>query len=70
MSQHQEKNKKKWKNNGDSWYFSCYYIDIYGNRKRHKSGLYKNKKIAKEEERKFLNKVEIDLYHLILHLKN
>lgn len=44
------------KTNGKrSWYFRCYYTDIYGNRKQRNQGHYFSQKEALEEERKFLN---------------
>ncbi|MBR2708526.1 MAG: Arm DNA-binding domain-containing protein [Bacilli bacterium] len=46
----QEKNKKKWTNDGRSWYYTYSFIDEYGNRQRSRSKLYKTKKEAKEEE--------------------
>ncbi len=38
------------------WYYSCYYTDVYGNRKRKKSKMYTSQKEAEEEERHFLVK--------------
>lgn len=44
------------KTNGKrSWFFRCYYTDIYGNRKQRNQGYYFTQKEALEEERKFLN---------------
>ena len=56
MPVYQEKDKKKWTKDGRSWYYKCYYINIYGNSKRKVSKLYKTKKEAQEAERKFLEK--------------
>ncbi|MBO6243608.1 MAG: site-specific integrase [Clostridia bacterium] len=63
MSQIQEKNKKKWSKDGRSWYFACYYNNIYGERKQKKSKLYFTKKEAKEAEIEFLKALnkEIDI---------
>ncbi len=30
MPAYQEKNKDKWTKDGRSWYFRCYYTDMYG----------------------------------------
>lgn len=58
MPVYQEKNKKKLPKSGYSWYFRCYYTDMYGNRKQKQSKMYVSKTIAKDEERKFLNDVK------------
>ena len=58
MPVYREKNKKKWTKDGRSYYFRCYYTDMYGNRKQKESKLYKLSSEAKEAEREFLNKVE------------
>lgn len=53
--QKKDKNGKILKNTkGNSWYYKCYYTDIYGNRKQRLSKLYKLSKDAKEAERVFL----------------
>ena len=59
MPVYREKNKKKWTKDGRSYYFKCYYNDIYGNRKQYKSKLYKLSSDAKAAEREFINKVNI-----------
>lgn len=56
MPSYQEKNKKKWTKDGRSWYFRCYYTDVFGNRKQYESPKYYTKKEANEEEHKFLTK--------------
>lgn len=43
---------------GRSWVFRVYYIDEDGNRQQKKSKRYLTNKIARDEERNFLNKVE------------
>ena len=58
MPVYQEKNKNKLPKNGNSWYFRCYYIDIYGNKKQMQSKMYKSKTIAKDEELKFLTSIK------------
>ncbi len=58
MPVYQETNKKKIPKNGYSWYFRCYYNDIYGRKKQKQSKMYKSRTIAKDEERKFINNVE------------
>ena len=57
MPVYQEKNKNKLPKNGCSWYFRCYYLDLYGKRKQKQSKMYTTKKVAQEAEREFLNKV-------------
>ena len=54
MPVYREKNKKKWTKDGRSYYFKCYYTDIYGNRKQKESKLYKLSSEAKDAEREFL----------------
>lgn len=58
MPVYREKNKKKWSKDGRSYYFRCYYTDMYGNRKQKESKLYKLSSEAKEAEREFLNNSE------------
>ena len=58
MPVYREKNKNKWTKDGRSYYFRCYYTDMYGNRKQKESKLYKLSSEAKEAEREFLNNVE------------
>ena len=58
MPVYQEKNKNKLPKNGYSWYFRCYYTDLYGNKKQMQSKMYKSKTIAKEEELKFLTSIK------------
>jgi len=60
MAVYQEKDKSKWTKDGRSWYFRCYYTDMYGNRKQKVSKMYSRKKDAEEEERTFLSKVSTD----------
>ena len=43
---------------GRSWIFYCYVSDVYGNKTRYKSKKYKTKEEAKEEEIRFLAKVD------------
>ena len=50
--------KEKWTKDGRSWYYLCYYKDVYGERKRKKSKLFALKKDAIQAERDFLNSVE------------
>lgn len=60
MAVYQEKdkdNKPIKTNDGRSWYFRCYYSDIYGNRLQKKSKKYFKKSEAEEAERQFLNLV-------------
>ncbi len=57
MPQYQEKNKIKLPKSGYSWYYRCYYTDMYGNRKQKQSKMYPNKKAAKEAEMEFLSKI-------------
>ena len=58
MAIYQEKNKEKWTKDGRSWYYKCYYTDMFGNRKQKVSKLFAKKKIAEDEERKFLIEIE------------
>ena len=80
MAIYQEKNKEKWTKDGRSWYYKCYYTDMFGNRKQKVSKLFAKKKIAEDEERKFLIAIEkkdevdnnimfIDIYNEWLDLK-
>lgn len=55
MAVYQEKDKKKWTKDGRSWYFLCYYTDIYGERKQKESKKYLTKKEAKKAEAEFIN---------------
>ena len=56
--QKKDKNGKVIKDTkGNSWYYRCYYSDMYGNRKQRESKLYSTKGQAQEEERKFLLKI-------------
>lgn len=57
MAIYQEKDKQKWTKDNRSWYYICYYKNLYGENKRKKSKLFKTKKEAAEEERIFLNQV-------------
>lgn len=56
MPVYHEKNKKRWTKDGRSYYFKCYYTDVYGIKKPYKSKMYKLSKEAKEAEREFLSK--------------
>lgn len=56
MPQYQEKNKSKLPKSGYSWYYRCYYTDMYGNRKQKQSKMYPSKSLAKEAEMDFLTK--------------
>lgn len=58
MPVYQEKDKSKWTKDGRKYYFKCYYIDKYGNKKRKQSKLYLNKKECEKAERDFLTKIE------------
>lgn len=58
MAIYQEKDKRKCTKDGRSWYYLCYYKNLYGENKRKKSKLFKTKKEASEEERIFLNSVK------------
>ena len=66
--QKKDKNGKVIKDKkGNSWYYRCYYNDMYGNRKQRESKLYSTKGQAQEEERKFLLKInekEIEITNL------
>lgn len=57
MAVYQEKDKSKWTKDGRSWYFRCYYSDMYGNLKQKQSKFYKTKAEAKADESVFLVKV-------------
>ena len=60
MAVYQEKdenNKPIRTKDGRSWYFRCYYSDIYGNRLQKKSKKYFKKSEAEDAERQFLNLV-------------
>lgn len=54
MAVYQEKDKSKWTKDGRSWYFRCYYTDMYGKNKQKESKKYLRKKDAEEAERIFL----------------
>ncbi len=56
--QKKDKNGKVIKDTkGNSWYYRCYYTDMYGNRKQRESKLYCTKSQAQEEERIFLSSI-------------
>lgn len=56
--QRKDANGKIEKNrNGDSWWFRCYYTDMYGHRKQKNSQRYPTKTLAQEAERDFLNNI-------------
>ena len=52
------KGKDEWTKDGRSYYFRCYYTDIYGNRKQKESKLYKTRPEAKDAEAEFLIKIK------------
>lgn len=52
------KEKLEWTKDGRSYYFRCYYKDLYGNRKQKESKLYKTKLEAKDAEIEFLSKIK------------
>ncbi len=57
--QKKDKNGKAIKDTkGNSWYYRCYYTDMYGKRKQTKSRLYPTKSIASDEEHDFLRKIK------------
>lgn len=58
MPVYQEKNKNKLPKNGYSWYFRCYYTDMYGNRKQKQSKMYEKRTLAKDAETEFLSKIK------------
>lgn len=58
MPQYQEKNKNKLPKSGYSWYYRCYYTDMYGNRKQKQSKMYPSKTLAKDAEMEFLRKIK------------
>lgn len=58
MAVYQEKDRSKWTKDGRSWYYRCYYTDMYGNRKQKVSKLHLRKKDAEEAERIFLTEIE------------
>ncbi len=70
--QKKDKNGKILKNTkGNSWYYKCYYTDIYGNRKQRLSKLYKLSKDAKEAERVFLEETSKSINNTtIVSVKN
>jgi len=55
MAVYKDKNKTK---DGRSWYFRCYYTDMYGNRKQWKSERFLLRRNAEDAEREFLIKVK------------
>ena len=57
MAIYQEKNKNKLPKSGYSWYYRCYYTDMYGNRKQKQSKMYSTKKEAKDAEMEFLSEI-------------
>lgn len=52
------KEKSEWTKDGRSYYFRCYYTDIYGNKKQKESKLYKTRPEAKDAEAEFLIKIK------------
>lgn len=57
--QKKDKNGKVLKDTkGNSWYYRCYYTDMFGARKQRKSKLYETKGKAQEEERLFLQSIK------------
>ena len=62
--QKKDKNGKVIKDTkGNSWYYRCYYNDMYGNRKQRKSKLYCTKGQAQEEERKFKQSLKTNSFY-------
>lgn len=59
MPIYQERRKNKLPKNGNSWYFRCYYTDMFGNRKQKMSKKFLTKKEATIAEREFLEKIEM-----------
>jgi len=57
MPVYQEKNKNKLPKSGYSWYYRCYYTDMYGNRKQKQSKMYSRRTLAKDAEMDFLSKI-------------
>jgi|GEM_PF-6716857 len=55
---------------GNSWYYKCYYTDVYGNRKQRLSKLYKLSKDAKEAERMFLEEANKGIGNTTVSDKN
>ena len=58
MAVFQEKNKNKWTKDGRKWYYKCYYIDIYGEKKQKLSKMFLTKKEAQDDERRFLSEIK------------
>lgn len=54
MPVYEEKDKKRWTNDGRRFYFRCSYTNINGIRKRKKSKMYKSRVAAKKAEDEFL----------------
>lgn len=61
MAVYQEKNKKKWTKDSRKWYYKCYYKDLQGNNACKKSKLFISKKEAQDQERIFLNEVNLNI---------
>lgn len=62
--QKKDKNGKVIKDTkGNSWYFRCYYTDIYGKKKQRKSKLYLTKSLAQEEERTFKQSLKTNSFY-------
>ncbi len=59
MPVYQVKSKSKSTRNGNTWYYRCYYNDIYGNRKQMESKKFATKKEAQIAEREFLEKLVV-----------
>jgi len=55
---YQEKDKSKWTQDGRSWFFRCYYDDVFGERKQKKSQKYFKKSEAQSAEREFLSSIK------------
>ena len=55
MPVYEETNKKKITKDGRKYYYRCYYLDKYGNRKQKHSKLYKGKRECEKAEREFLS---------------
>ena len=61
MAVYQEKDKSRWTKDGRKWYFKCYYKDLQGNRVCKKSKMFAKQSEAKDEERKFLSEINVEV---------
>lgn len=60
MPVYEETDERKITKDGRKYYYSCYYVDKYGNRKKKKSKKYKGKRECEKAERDFLNTVQYE----------